>query len=367
MASNLFKPLKIAAGELKHRVVMAPLTRFRGDENGVLLPIAIEYYTQRSCVPGTLILSEATPVSERFGGVPHAPGIWTDAQIQRWKEVTDAVHANGCFMFCQLWAPGRAADPATLAKQGFPLVSSSAEPMADGAPVPKEMTEEEIQICISDFVKAAKNAIAAGFDGVEIHGANGYLVDQFTQDNCNKRSDRWGGSVENRARFAIETAKAVAEAVGAERLGMRLSPWSVFQGMKMKDPLPQFSYLIKELKKLKLGHLHVVESRVTNSEDIEKVEGIEFALDIWDNQSPVFVAGGFKPDSAKKAVDEEYKDKNIAVVFGRYFISTPDLVFRIQNGISPNQYDRSTFYLPMAEQGYLDYPFSEEFKSQKSA
>ncbi|EKG17706.1 NADH:flavin oxidoreductase/NADH oxidase [Macrophomina phaseolina MS6] len=233
--------------------------------------------------------------------------------------------------------------------------------MEEGAQVPREMTEEEILDCIHDFGVAARNAIEAGFDGVEIHGANGYLVDQFLQDTCNKRADAWGGNVEKRAKFALEVTKNVVEAAGPNKVGIRLSPFSTFQGMRMQDPVPQFTHLIERLRDMKLAYLHVVESRVNNIQDVEKTEGIEFALEAWGKDKPVLVAGGFKPDSAKKAVDEEYKEWDVGVVFGRYFVSTPDLVYRLEKGLEPNPYDRSTFYTPMTKKGYLDYPFSEEF------
>ncbi|KAL0254315.1 hypothetical protein SLS55_009789 [Diplodia seriata] len=147
---------------------------------------------------------------------------------------------------------------------------------------------------------------------------------------------------------------------------MGVSPWSTFQGMRMEDPVPQFTYLIKALREMGVGYLHVVESRVVNNEDKEKTEGIEFALEAWGKEKPVLVAGGFNGESAKKAVDEEYKDWDVGVVFGRYFLSTPDLVYRLKNGLEPNPYDRSTFYTPMQEKGYLDYPFSEEFEAEKT-
>ena len=159
--------------------------------------------------------------------------------------------------------------------------------------------------------------------------------------------------------------KAVAEAIGSPRAGLRLSPWSKFQGMLMQEPIPQFSDLVLQLKDLDLAFLHLIESRVNNWADVEKTQGIEFALELWANQSPILVAGGFKADSAKKAVDEEYKNFDVAVVFGRYFVSTPDLVFRMIKGIEPNAYDRSTFYLPESETGYTDYPYSKEFETER--
>lgn len=365
MAANtkLFEPISLGRLYLQHRVVMAPLTRLRVDDDHVPLPNVTEYYTQRTSAPGTLIISEACSVSPSHCAGPHMPGIWSQAQIDGWRKVTDAVHSKGSFIYCQIFAPGRAGH-----KEGYPLYSSSAVPMVPDAPIPQEITEEEIWACIADFKAAAKNAIAAGFDGIELHGANGYLIDQFTQDNCNKRTDAWGGSVEKRSKFVLEVTKAVVDAIGGDRVGVRFSPWSTFQSMKMDVPVAeeQFSHIIQNLKPLRLAYLHLIESRVINNVDCEKVEGLEFAFKIWQNQSPILVAGGFNPEKARKAVDEEYDDDTL-VVFGRYFVSTPDLVFRLQKGIALNEYDRSTFYTPIQSEGYIDYPFSEEFLQTVSA
>jgi len=266
----------------------------------------------------------------------------------------------------QLWALGRAAKEETLrnelGKEGR-VLSASNIPFK-GGDTPEPMNEEEIHKFIGYYAQAAKNAIEAGFDGVEIHGANGYLVDQFLQDVSNKRTDAWGGSIEKRARFGLEVTKAVVEAIGAERTGIRMSPYSPFQGMKMKDPEPQFSYYTEQLKKFKLAYIHVVESRIRGNADIEATEKINFIADIWGTTSPVFIAGGFRQDSAKKEVDEEYKDRDVAIVFGRYFISNPDLVFRVKEGIPFTQYDRDTFYNKTEVRGYTDWPFSKEWESK---
>ncbi|KAI9746103.1 MAG: Chanoclavine-I aldehyde reductase fgaOx3 [Claussenomyces sp. TS43310] len=358
--SKLFTPLKVGNNTLQQRVVMAPLTRYRADEQGVPLDIVAEYYAQRASVPGTLLISEATFISPRASGYPNAPGIYSEAQIKGWRKVTDAVHAKKSFIWLQLWALGRAASPEVLSKLGEKLQSSSAVPMDDKSPKPEELTEEGIQTFIQDYAQAAKNAIEAGFDGVEVHGANGYLIDQFTQDTCNKRTDAWGGSVEKRAKFGTEVAKAVVGAVGAERTGIRLSPLSTFQGMKMKDPVPGFSYLTERLKELNLAYLHLVESRISGNADVESTEQIDFLVDIWGKTSPIFVAGGFTSESAKKVADQ-YPNADVAVVFGRYFISNPDLPFKLREGIPLTPYNRDTFYKVKSPEGYTDYPFSKEF------
>jgi NADPH2 dehydrogenase len=384
--SRLFTPLKLGSTELGHRVAMAPLTRYRADDERVPLPIVkgigatcamrevyvdicIEYYVQRASTPGTLLITEATLISLRAAGRHNVPGIWSEAQIAGWAEVVDAVHAKGCKIFCQLWHLGRAGFPDVLRSHGHKLLSSSAVAIDSTREVPEEMTEGEIWETIGDYAEAARNAMKAGFDGVEIHGANGYLPDQFLQDVCNKRTDSWGGSIENRARFHLEVTKAIAQVVGADKLGMRLSPHSEYLGMRMADPLPTFEYLVAELKKLGLAYLHLVEGRISGQSDTDTREGETNTplIKVWDNSSPVLLAGGFTPESAKEVVDKTYKDYDVVVVFGRHFIANPDLVFRLKNGIPLNKYDRPTFYLPKVPQGYIDYPFSQEFGQSISA
>lgn len=377
-SQRLFTPLKLGNVELQHRVIMAPLTRFRANDAHVQT-IAKDYYEQRASVPGTFIITEATFISPRAAGYKHAPGIWSEEQVQAWKEIVDAVHAKKSYIYLQLWALGRTANPDVLLEEGgYPLVSSSAvelEPVAGYAgsrtALPAEMTKEDINIFIQDYANAARNAMRAGFDGVEIHGANGYLIDQFWQDTVNQRTDEYGGSVENRARFGLEVTKAVIEAVGdSKKVAIRLSPYSKFQGMGMEDPVPQFLHITKELKKLNLAYLHLIESRISGKSSADAVfkdvnqENDPF-INAWDNNSPVLLAGGFNPEKANNIVNEVYPDKDIAAVFGRYFISNPDLPFRVQRQLELNNYDRSKFYGPVTTQGYTDYTFSEEWESHR--
>ena len=276
--SKLFQPLKVGGVELSNRIVMAPLTRLRADDSHVPLPFVAEYYAQRGSVPGTLLISEATLIAPEAAGLGNAPGIWSADQIAGWKPVTEAVHKSGSFIYMQLWALGRAANGKNLYKEfGKKVVSASDIPF-DGGDKPTPLTEEEIWKFVELYKQAALNAIEAGFDGVEIHGANGYLIDQFQQDTSNNRTDAWGGSVEKRARFGLEVAKAVVGAVGAERTGIRLSPYSQFQGMKMADPIPQFSYFVQQLKPLKLSYIHVVESRISGSVDADGTEKVDFLV-----------------------------------------------------------------------------------------
>jgi NADPH2 dehydrogenase len=359
--SRLFKPLKVGSIELKNRVAMAPLTRFRASDSHEILPFAADYYGQRASVPGTLLISEATLINGQHGGYPNVPAIENQQQIDAWKKVTAAVHEKGSFIYLQLWALGRVASKEFNESKGIEVKSSSATQLSDDLAVPKEMTVEDIKEAVTAYAQAAKNAMEAGFDGVEIHAANGYLIDQFLQDTCNKRTDNYGGSVENRSRFAMEVTRAVVDAVGADRTGIRLSPFSEFQGMKMADPIPQFSDIIKKLDTLNLAYLHMVESRVSGNADVEGYESLNSLLPLY-TSSPLFIAGGFKPDSARRLVDQDHKDRDIVVVFGRYFISTPDLVYRLQKGIDFTPYNRDLFYNPKSEKGYTDYTFCDEFK-----
>ncbi|KAM0457394.1 hypothetical protein ACHAO4_003193 [Trichoderma viride] len=360
--SRLFSPFKIGSLELKHRIVMAPLTRYRNDENHVPLPFVADYYAERASVPGTFLIAEATAVSPRGAGYSNLPGIWSKDQIASWKRVTAAVHAKKSYIFLQLWALGRVADKEVAEKEGMKIVSSSNIPMDSEHPVPEALSYEEIQTLVADYGQAAKNAIEAGFDGIEIHGANGYLVDQFIQDNANQRDDEYGGSVDKRNRFALEVAKAAVDAIGPDKVGFRISPFSTFQSMKMANPYTQFSALAKGLKALNLAYLHVVESRIAGDTAGGGTEKLDFLLDIWGDDTPFLIAGGWKPDGALEAMDGQYKDKNVALVFGRYFLATPDLPFRIRRGLELNQYKRDLFYAIKTKEGYLDYNFSKEWE-----
>ncbi|KAF1941846.1 FMN-linked oxidoreductase [Clathrospora elynae] len=347
---------------------MAPLTRYRMDDNWNATTMSKEYYEQRACVPGTFIVSEATVVAKNAVGCRNAPGIWSEAQIASWKQVTTAVHAKGCPIYCQLWHQGRTANPDVLKAEGFRMMSSSAIPITPQDQTPEAMTEEEIWNVIGDYATAAKNAITAGFDGVEIHGANGYLPDQFLQTTCNQRTDSWGGSIENRARFHLELTKAVITAIGADRTAMRLSPYSDFNGMLMDEPEPTFKYLLEQLKPLGLSYLHLIEARITGNDDSDcgGQKTVDWMVRQWGNVSPVMLAGGFLPDSARKTTDETYKDYDIIIAFGRYFVANPDLVFRVKEGVPLLKYDRAVFYTPKTPKGYIDYPFSQQFLELKA-
>jgi NADPH2 dehydrogenase len=318
-----------------------------------------EYYAQRAHLLGTLLITEAVFISATSRGRDiNAPGIFTSEQIAAWAEVAKAVHKRGCYIFMQLWHVGRAARPHVLQQQGLKMVSSSAIPIGPGYQTPREMSEDEIHTCIADFAVAAQNAVeVAGFDGVEIHAANGYLIDQFTQDTCNQRTDKWGGSVENRSRFAVSVAKAVADRIGPSKVGIRLAPFTDFQGMGMKDAIPQFTDLIARLRPLELAYLHLVEPRVSGNTDREESahESLDFALHAWGGIAPVILAGGYKPNSAKERLAKADAE-SLAIAIGRLFTSNPDLPNRIIEGLPLEHYDRETFYKVGSPDGYTTWP-----------
>ncbi|KAK0455306.1 uncharacterized protein EV420DRAFT_594258 [Desarmillaria tabescens] len=366
MAPKLFQPTKVGAVPIKHRVVLAPLTRFRASKAHIPhVHIVKEYYEQRAHTPGTLMITEATYIAERAGGYDNIPGIWNQHQIDAWKEITDAIHAKGSYIFCQLWALGRSADPKLLASKGLPYVSASDVQLSSETAAPRPLTVEEIEEYIELYAQAARNAISAGFDGVEIHGANGYLLDQFTRDVTNKRTDMYGGSIENRVRFPLEVVDAVAEAIGPERVGYRISPWNNSKDMKMVDPKPTFRYLASQLKarQPRLAYLHVVEPRMIGlydrkDEDIGSHEENDFLRSVW-SPKPLISAGGY---DRRSAIDTA-ENKGDLIAFGRHFIANPDLVYRLEKDIGLNAYDRKTFYLPgeITPRGYTDYPFAEDY------
>lgn len=363
--SRLFKPITVGAMTLSHRMGMSPLTRYRATDDHVPSPSSVDYYAQRASVPGTLLVTEGTFISPQHGGYANVPGIYNAAQIAAWRRVTDAVHAKGSYIFCQLWALGRTADTKVAAAEGIAFKSASAIAVDAERPAPAPLSAEEIAETVRLYAAAARNAVEAGFDGVELHGANGYLIDQFLQDVSNVRGDAYGGSVENRSRFAVEVARAVAEAIGPARTGIRFSPWSTFNAMRMADPVPQFTDVIERLNPLGLAYVHLVEARIAGSADVKAADSIAFAVRA--REGVTLVAGGFTPESARRLVDEEFPDRDVVVMFGRYFISTPDLPFRVQRGLELAKYNRGTFYTPGSLVGYTDYPFSPEFLGEQDA
>ncbi len=359
--SRLFKPLKIGTIEVKHRIVMPALSRMRATKDHIPTDLMLEYYTQRAAVPGTLIITEANILSAEHSGYTHAPGIWKPEQINAWRKITDAVHTKGSFMFLQVMAMGRAADPDESEKEGFTIVGASAIPLHEGATVPQIMTIEDIKSLIGQFGQAAKNAVAAGFDGIELLAANGMLVEQFIHDSTNHREDDYGGSIEKRSRLTLEILQTMADAIGAERVAVRFSPFSKYANQGMKEPIAQYSDIIRKVNGLKLAYLHLIESRVKGSEDVTGFDKLDFAYRLFDG--PILINGGYTTVLARKHVDEAFPEKDIGVSFGRSFIANPDLVFRIKEGVVLNGYDRDSFYTLENPKGYIDYPYSKEYLS----
>ncbi len=368
--TQLFTPLQIGPMTLKHRVVMAPLTRSRsvqpGDVPGDLM---LEYYTQRAS-DGGFIVSEATPISTSGHGWFGAPGMYSDQQVEGWKKIVGSVHAKGGWMFSQLWHTGRSANSESMG--GATPVSASVNPSywQDGSDHPvsapsgwvnpsphRALDISEISGIVDDYRKAATRAKAAGFDGVELHAGNGYLVDQFLQDGSNKRTDAYGGSIENRSRFLLEVLEAMVSVWGGDRVAVRLAPSGTWNGMSDSNPQALFGYVAEQLNRFGLAYLHIIEPRVKGN--IVLVEGQEPVASerlrkIFKGR--IIAAGGFEPETAKEIVEKGDAD---AVAFGRHFVSNPDLPKRIKLGVPLNDYDRDTFYTFDAR-GYTDYPFYAE-------
>ncbi|KAJ7434928.1 hypothetical protein B0H11DRAFT_2116077, partial [Mycena galericulata] len=372
--SKLFQPIRLGDITLRHRIIMAPLTRIRADKNHVPLPHVREYYEQRASVPGTLLITEATFIAARAGGYDHVPGIWSAEQITAWKQVTDSVHAKGSFIYLQMWALGRAARPGDLSREdpSLPYVSASDIPLRERPATeirPRALSIPEVHEYVKLYATAASNAVhKAGFDGVEIHNANGYLLDQFVQDVSNLRADEYGGSPENRSRFSLEVLDAVVAAVGPKKTGIRMSPWNRFQNMGMEDPRPTFAYLVSQIAQRHpdLAYIHLVEPRVDSSVTRDSVPdgwSNDFLREIWHSPGSDrrFISAG----AYTRALAIEYADtRNDIIAFGRPFISNPDLPYRLLHDIPLNAYDRKKFYAPgsLDPKGYTDYPFAKESK-----
>ncbi len=351
--TSLFEPLQLGSLRLPNRIVMAPLTRSRANpETRVPVPLMAEYYAQRASAG--LILSEATSVDPMGVGYAGTPGIWSEAQTEGWKAVTAAVHKAGGRIFMQLWHVGRISDPSLL--DGKPPVSASAIAAAGDVsllrpkrpfPVPRALETDEIPAVIAAYRRGAENAKRAGFDGVEIHGANGYLLDQFLQDKTNQRSDAYGGSREKRARLMLEVADACCEVWGADRVGMHLAPRCDSHDMGDSDRLATFSYVGRELGKRKLAFICAREAQRDDS----------IGPAIREAFGGVYIVNeGFTRDTAERALAAGVAD---AVAFGKDYIANPDLVERFASGAPLNPWEAATFYAG-GPKGYTDYPVMRE-------
>ncbi len=347
--SELFEKLKLGNIELKNRVVMAPMTRSRASDDGVQPGFAAEYYSQRAS--GGLLITEAVNVSPMAKGYIRTPGIYNDEQVAAWRNVSDAVHARDGKIFMQIFHTGRIALPDFLPDGELPVAPSQVKAVGQNYTdegmkefvEPREMTLAEIRSTVQDFAYAAGNAIKAGFDGVEIHGANGYLIQQFLSTNVNKRADKYGGSVENRARFLFEVVDAVIAEIGAERTGLRLSPGGVFNDIQEDDSEELYTYVIEGLNDRDLAYLHIGMTDQTRN----------WHPELRPKYKGVYLAGvGFDRARAEALLAEDGAD---AVTFGRLFLANPDLPARFKTVAPLNEWDESTFYSP-GETGYTDYP-----------
>ncbi|KAJ7894525.1 hypothetical protein B0H13DRAFT_1624810 [Mycena leptocephala] len=360
--TKLFQPIRVGDIQLNHRVVFAPTTRFRADDDHTPLPHVAEYYEQRASTPGSLIISEATLIALRAGAAKHAPGIWSDDQIAAWKKITDRVHAKGSYMYLQMWALGRAYyNYEKVEDAGIPYVSASDVPLTGEPATPRPLTVDELKEYVELYAQAASNAVhKAGFDGVEIHSANGYLLDQFLHDRSNIRTDAYGGSIENRVRFPLEVVDAVVKAVGQKKTAFRISPWGTVLDMHFDNPKPTYAHLVTELRDRypDLAYLHVVEPRVDGAETLDVVKkghSNDFVREIW-GKKPLISAGGYTRETAIAAAEE----KGDLVAFARGYIANPDLPYRLLHGIALTVGERAHYYRPgsVDPHGYTDYPFA---------
>ena len=363
---KLFTPVQFGPMQLKHRVVMAPLTRSRSIQpDSIPGDLMAKYYGQRAS-DGGFIITEATNISVSSRGWLGAPGLYSSPQVEGWKRVTEAVHAKGGHIFAQLWHTGRSSHVSMTG--GEMPVSASVTPAywqnpshltstPDGwvPPSPhRALTVAEIAGIVQDYGKAAERAMDAGFDGVELHAANGYLMDQFLQDGSNKRDDAYGGSIENRSRFLLEVVDAMASVWGSSRVAARIGPGGTWNDMSDSNPDALFSYIAAQLNRFDLAYLHIIEPRVQGNIVLNEGESPVASHQLRKEfKGRIIAAGGFEPNTAEAIIATSDAD---AVAFGRHFISNPDLPRRIKDGLPLAAYDRDTFYTFDAR-GYTDYPF----------
>jgi N-ethylmaleimide reductase len=370
---KLFTPVQLGLLTLKHRVVMAPLTRSRSQQpGGIPGDMMVRYYSDRAS-DGGLIIGEATNISLSARGWFGAPGLYTDQQVEGWKRVVRAIHAKKGFVFAQLWHTGRSSHSDN--QDGNTPLSASVDPSywedpnqlvsaPSGwvQPSPHRALDiSEIPGVVEDYRKATTRARAAGFDGVELHAGNGYLPDQFLQDGSNKRTDAYGGSIENRSRFLLEVVGAMTSVWGGDRVAVRIAPAGTWNHMSDSNPAALFTYVAAQLNRFGLAYLHIIEPRVKGNVTINEGQGPIAAEQLRKVfQGKIIAAGGFEPDTAESAIEHGVAD---AVAFGRYFVANPDLALRIKEGFALTRYDRNTFYT-FDSVGYNDYPFINELVSR---
>jgi N-ethylmaleimide reductase len=354
MNSTVLSPIKIGCYNLSNRVIMAPLTRMRAPE-GLANELMATHYAQRASAG--LIISEATPISTQGIGYPAIPCIYNVQQIEAWKKVTTAVHAKNGHIFLQLWHVGRISHPDFHAG-ALPVAPSAIQPKGEAITptgmkpfvTPRELSVSDIQSIVDDYRRAAENALAAGFDGVEIHAANGYLIDQFLRDGTNHRTDEYGGSFENRSRFLLAVTDAVVSVWGADRVGVRFAPSGTFNDMTDSSPAELFTYVLTQLNSFKLAYVHIVDA--LESDIRHGAQVVELAVLRAAYQGILIVCGGYDYERANATIVQGLAD---AVAFGQLYIANPDLVERFAANAPLNVPDTSTFY-GGTERGYTDYP-----------
>ena len=353
---NLFDPFDLHGLKLPNRILMSAMTRTRATEDDVPTDVMRDYYVQRASAG--LIVTECTQVSDQGHGIIRAPGLHRPDQITAWRRITDAVHVAGGRIYCQLWHCGRVAHPdmrgGELPVGPSPIAATGDFFLPTGRvdlPVPRELRIDEIHSIVADFAQATRNAREAGFDGVELHGANGYLQDQFLQDGSNKRTDAYGGAIDNRARLMLETTEAMIAAWCAEHVGVRLSPSSTLYGVDDSDKLATFGYVVRALDALKVGYLCLLEP---NAKDAERGVQIEHVAETFRPMTsvPIIVNTGFDKAKANAVLAGGNAD---LVAFGVPFVANPDLVERLRSAAPLNKPDPSTFY-GIGPKGYTDYP-----------
>ncbi|WP_208247789.1 alkene reductase (plasmid) [Rhizobium sp. T1470] len=357
---SLFDPIELGAIKAPNRILMAPMTRARGTRSHIPTPIMVDYYAQRASAG--LIISEAIGINQLGLGWPFATGLWLPEQIAGWRKVTDAVHENGGRIIAQLWQMGRVVHPSFL--DGDKAVSASATTAPslahtyDGKQPYEEaraLSIDEIAKIVQHFRDGAKNAMEAGFDGVQLHAANGYLIDQFLRDSSNLRDDKYGGSVENRLRFLVETTQAVADTIGADRTGVRLSPNGETQGVTDSDPLPVFTAAAEALSSIGIAHLELREPPINGTFGVGDMDPLARELR-GAFKGPLILNSDFDMARAQADLDAGIGD---AVAFGRPFIANPDLPYRLAEGIPLAEDDRDTWFT-QGPKGYIDYPAADK-------